>query len=162
MSRGTTDAWGVTQAWEGLRFALSEINRPRVHPQILLRHAILWASILNEAYWRLGREDYRAARDDDVDGVVIEGIRMARDALLHGAALCADVRPDVVSTGMRVGPWSWSTDVAAIVKTLDHNHPPSPEQLTSYQTELAGKSLAAPIVRAQRWFETAQKTWPLG
>ena len=118
------------RAWDGFELALSEIDEPRRgHPQIRLGHAILWASVLNDAYWRLGSPKYASVRDADPDGVVIEGIPMARNALLHGAALCAEVRPDVQLPGMTIGPWAWSSDIANLVGSLDI--PPSAEQLAS-------------------------------
>jgi hypothetical protein len=98
-------------------------------------------------------------RDADPDGVVIEGIRMARNALLHGAALCAEVRPDVQLPGMTIGPWAWSSDIANLVGSLDI--PPSAEQRASYERHISGELLAGPMGRAKKWFETAQSNWPL-
>ena len=161
MSQGITDLWGAVRAWDGFELALSEIDEPtRGHPQIRLGHAILWASVLNDAYWRLGRTEYVAQRDVDSDGVVIEGLRMARNALLHGAALCAVVRPDVQLPGITIGPWSWTSDVESLVSFLDRAS--DPKQRESYNTHLAGELLAAPMMRAKRWFDTAEGIWPLG
>ena len=87
------------------------------------------------------------------------GLALAFNALKHGAALCADVKPEIEEPGIRIGQWTWVADVELLVKSLDI--PPRPGQCAGYEREIAGRLLAEPFERVRRWFAKSKQLWPV-
>lgn len=152
-----TDRGGFDRAAQAFEQSIEDFALRPMRPQVRVGHALLWASVLDEAFSRAGGDAYVEMRNSHSDGRVVPGLSLAFNAVKHGAALCTAVRPEVTGAGWIAGPWVFTPNVDDLIRSLDRK--PHHTQVTSYSNHVAGWRIVEPFATALEWFEQAINHW---
>ena len=144
---------GARYAFEGLNRCLDVLDYPElVDAQIGVGQGLFWAVSLDD---RLGRKfaDYRSVRNADDEGHCADGARLARNAIVHGAAVMQTYQPGLsfpIALPMSVGGWRWRPLAEVLNAWPDRLEPPV-VQKESYSTHFPGSQPGLPIALFRNW-----------
>jgi len=121
-----------------------------------LGETLWWIAVLDEQYWNRNPSVYEELRENDEDGYVIAGLRLARNRVGHQLALLL-VNPDgsPVSSSQPAG-LSLDTPVWRQLKNLPpvkkHYADKEKKQRPVYEARLAGNPPRFALAHARRFF----------
>jgi hypothetical protein len=119
-------------------------------------NSIVWACAVDAALSaRLG-PSYSAARDADPNGRVLDGLRLARNAILHGQTFALnDGTPYPTDFPLFSGPPVWKSYEQLTEDWSPRNKGPGLERLRAkYEQEVAGRDIGAPLWDAREWLDS--------
>lgn len=127
-----------------------------------LAEGLMWLIMINDAFWEEDEATYRAHRDDDADGKLIEGLRYARHRLVH------DIRVYGMHGALGGGNWGGSRFGHSVygsnpawtwrnVDDLDEAEDRSGEPV--YKEHLQGKDVLTTLTRAMQYLEKYLAGW---
>jgi len=127
-------------------------------PQFSAGTAAVWVAALDDAL--MTQPTYRGRRDKHPDGRVVDGLRLARNAVVHGAVLATEAE------GMKF-PLSFPLDYGPMVwvsyERLTAQWQPKGKradlviQREAYEAHLSRQELRVPVARALSWFDEVRK-----
>jgi hypothetical protein len=122
--------------------------------------AVFWVSVLDEAEHHRLRDDYWAARSTDPNGLVVQGLLWARNALAHGATIVSEgsQRSEITLTLGSDGEFNIAGPVSSRhalrwrqvrdIAVRDRGRALRP----SYEAHVAGRWVKETLDEAQAWF----------
>jgi hypothetical protein len=84
---GGSNDHGRFMALVGLREAVQAAEDEHGYRQVVVGQGAFWACALDEQLRLTEQATYTSARDGDLDGLTIHGLRLARNAIAHGVHL---------------------------------------------------------------------------
>jgi hypothetical protein len=122
--------------------------------QPFVGQALFWIVAVDEVLGQAHKgKSYRAKRDDDPDGRSLDGARLARNAVAHGAVVLQGFQDGItypITYPLTYGEVRWSP----LDELLEQWHPrqePTDHQKVSYQRSFFGVQPQEPLRAAQRW-----------
>jgi len=123
--------------------------------------AVVWVAATDDAL--MSQPTYRGRRDKHPDGQVIDGLRLARNAVVHGAVLATE------SEGLKF-PLEYPMDFGPMVwvayERLTAQWQPMGKladltvQRAAYEAHVSRQELRVPVARALSWFdEVRERGW---
>lgn len=142
---------GADVARDGLARAAAAIDPGDLRgATIAAGQGLFWACSLDEQLWSV--QGYSAARAADEWARLLPGMRIARNAVAHGAAICVR-HADGLSFPIR-WPMRWSdvywAPVDALLPALDRR--PSASAVEMYRA-MEGRSVADTLEGVAAWFD---------
>lgn len=143
--------------------SLDACNEGPTDFDLAIANSVVWACALDEALSESLGEDYERARDADRQGCVLLGLRLARNAILHGQTFAlGDGRwwPGVLPVDI-VGPRTWLSYELLTETWKPRNRGPGLERLrVVYEREVAGTDIGTPLWNAREWLNgVAERGW---
>lgn len=127
--------------------------------------ALFWIvaldDLLNEAH---KSRSYRERRDADIDGRYLEGARLARNAVAHGAVVVHSFQEGMtfpMTFPLTFGEVRWSS-LEDVLRQWPGGKAPSESQRSSYQRNFVNIQPQEPLGAAWRWLGSAPSNgWAL-
>jgi hypothetical protein len=134
--------------------------------ELSIANSVIWACILDEALTARLRAAYKSARDSDRSGRVLDGLRLARNAIVHGQtfAIQPEGMPYPIDYPLFYGPPLWkSYDELTRDWTPWGSTSAAHLQLREvYEHEIAGSNIGAPLWTAREWLDGMhERRWSL-
>lgn len=149
-----------------LEAAIHDLVEGRLSAYHVVGTGAFWACALDEQLRRVHGTDYDIAREADPDGSIMHGLRLARNAITHGAVVLNE------STGFTFPVVFPTTFGHEVYRTLDEvlrdfgaardNRSVNRKQDRTYADRVAGRRIVEPLQDAQRWFtRVEQANWDI-
>jgi hypothetical protein len=137
----------VAAALAGLRHYIDDVSAATDLPvNSRVGTALLWACAVDEVFWP--EDGYEAAREEDADGVVLGGLRRARDVVAHRLVAVQQEGGLTYPLGPTLDyPPVWVT-LTALGWARSHR---SPKQDAAYVGELEGRRVTDGLERGYAW-----------
>lgn len=127
--------------------------------------ALVWLVTLDDLARAANKDVYRHERDTDPNGQVLDGLRLARNAVVHGAVATVSEQGLAYPLGgpggaLFYGPQVWvSLDELLSEWTPDGRKGVEAQKL-AYVERVARQGVREPLVRALNWFdELRERDW---
>jgi len=124
--------------------------------ELAIANSVIWACILDEALEnRLGRS-YTDTRSGNRSGRVLDGLRLARNAIVHGQTFA--IRPGGMAFPLDYplyyGPPVWKSAAELMRSWTPRFQGPGFQRLrATYEQEIAGTNIGAPLWTAREWLD---------
>lgn len=152
---------GAAIAMEGFVQAIESVVgvEPREN-QIAIGQALFWGITLDELLKKAHSDAYENARDGHVDGRVVDGARLARNAITHGAVIVQSVQGGL--EWPLVFPIMWGSPAWVPLNELTQTWTPElrprlPLQKVSYSDHFASRPGVEPLLRMKAWLLEAAR-----
>lgn len=137
----------------GLARSIPEIEcGDAVGGAIAVAHSLHWVCVLDELL-SSDRAEYRGQRGGDQAGCLLPALRLARNAVAHGALVAVYQTRGLVApliAPLRAREMRW-LPLAAVLEFLDQKQPADSLQL--YEKRVAGTPVEGMMVAVSDWFE---------
>jgi hypothetical protein len=167
---------GAAIAIEALDHNLASLDRARLEeiesglhrPEKLMPHAaqaLFWIVAIDELLLSANKgRSYRERRNADEDGRVVDGARLARNAVAHGAVVVQSYQAGMTFPAtfpLTFGEVRWSSLDEVFTQWAPMN-PPTEAQRSSYERHFVNIQPGIPLRSAQRWLMAApSRGWTL-
>lgn len=157
--------YGIELAIQGIQGAVADLRGqriPPVHPHVRATQAIYWICSFDEHHRKV--PDYKNQRDSNAAGVIITGLRFARNAVTHGVVPLATVTGETYKlpgfeTILTIGQWTWRTRQAITADWPKMNTALNSDLMLSvYDESIAGRQVEDPILAAYGWVKQWSKS----
>lgn len=145
---------GLEVAREGLARSLPGFDhRDLVTASVATGQALFWACSIDEQLG--GDRDYLRKREADAAGRLLPALRMARNAVAHGAAVCVRATEGLVWPIVFPARWGslvWAP-TSSVVDAL--SKPPKRAAVELYSAELERRDVDRTFAAVADWFDRA-------
>lgn len=145
--------------FEGLELAIARINGGSIRSdQIAIGESLFWGITLDELLYKTHGDRYANARDTDPLGGCVNGARLARNAITHGAVIVQSIQGGMtfpMTFPLAFGEPAW----LPVDRLMELASPPQTPWLSaqeaSYATHFATKQPAEPPRQLRDWIVAA-------
>ena len=121
---------------------------------LAIANSVVWACAVDEALQDNLGDLYTAARDADDDGRTLFGLRLSRNAILHGQTFA--IQPEGIGYPIEYprfyGPPLWKSYAELTRHWTPRNRGPGLDRMiAAYDHGVARKELTAPLFRSHDW-----------
>jgi hypothetical protein len=148
------------------RESLESVDTDRIDFNLAIANSVIWACAVDEALTARSGDSYAAARDADPNGRVLDGLRLARNAILHGQTFA--VQPTGLGYPLEYplfyGPPVWKSYAELTRDWTPRNKGPGLDRLRdTYEHNVAGRNIGAPLWDSRDWLDAgAALRWDFG
>lgn len=142
--------------------SLDSVNEGPTDFKLAIANSIVWACVIDEALAEHLGQLYKDARETDSKGRVLDGLRLARNAILHGQTFALNSgQPFPEDFPQFSGPPVWKSYVELTEDWTPRNKGPAQDRLrATYEAEVAGRDIGAPLWDAREWLgKVADDGW---
>ena len=121
---------------------------------LAIANSVIWACALDEALTEKLGQPYSTSRDEDKAGRTLFGLRLARNAILHGQTF--GIQPEgmgyPIDYPLFYGPPLWKSYEELTRDWTPRNKGPGLARMrTAYEEEVARAAMPSPLLRAREW-----------
>ena len=149
----------ASTVFEGLALAIKRINGGSIRSdQIAIGESLFWGVTLDELLYKAHGERYVQARENDPLGACVNGARLARNAITHGAVIVQSIQGGMtfpMKFPLMFGDPAW----LPVDRIMELASPPKSKWLAaqeaSYAAHFATKKPAEPPHQLRDWIVAA-------
>jgi hypothetical protein len=149
----------ASTVFEGLTLAIERITGENIRSdQIAIGESLFWGITLDELLYKAHGPLYVDARDADARGACVNGARLARNAITHGAVIVQSIQGGMtfpMTFPMKFGELAW----LPVDRIMQLASPPASKWLAaqelSYAAHFAAKEPAKPMRQLRDWIVAA-------